>query len=243
MSMRRFEYIQGNTAKFWEVARRGSTLTVRSGRIGGTAKEPRTKQLDDYMAAEREFDRLIRDKLRRGYVEVDDASEPEAPMPDRLLVLRTLEGGEELRLEPSATRYIVWRMVEVGVMDKQERPPDLQRWLYRASRRLRLEDVPEDGHPLQDEFWDLYMELSAADRRTESSQHGIVGAYKLSIGTDWIITAKEAANLAEASHTRPPRRHKASNSQRELLKDWIEFNQKGASQGGYIVECLEETPV
>lgn len=243
MSVRRFEYIQGNTAKFWEVARRGSTLTVRSGRIGGTVKEPRTKQLDDYMAAEREFDRLIRDKLRRGYVEVEEASEPEVPMPDRLLVLRTLEGDEELRLKPAATRYIVWRMVEVGVMDKQERPPDLQRWLYRASRRLRLEDIPDDGHPQQDEFWDLYMDLSATDRRTESSQHGIVGAYKLSIGTDWIITAKEAEILAEASRSRPPRRHKVSASQQGWLEDWIAFNDKGAEQGGYIVECLEETPV
>ncbi|MBX2802632.1 MAG: WGR domain-containing protein [Myxococcales bacterium] len=241
MSLRRFEFVQGNQAKFWEVTRRGATLTVRSGRIGGSSKEARTKQLDDYMAAEREFDRLIRDKLRRGYVEVAQASEPEQPMPDRLLVLKALDGEDTLEMKPAATRYIVWRMVEVGVMDKQEEPPDLQRWLYRATRRMRMEEVPDDSHPEAEAFWALYDDLSEPDRRQESRQHGVVGAYKLSIGTDWIITPKEAAVLAEASRSRTPRRHKVSANQQSWLEDWIAFNDKAADAAGYVVECLEET--
>ncbi len=240
MSVRRFEFIQGNQARFWEVARRGSTITTRSGKIGGSA-EPRTKQLDDYMAAEREFDRLIRDRLRRGFVEVEEASVLEAPMPDRVLELATIEGDEELQLSAAATRYIVWRMVEVGVMDKQERPPDLQRWLYRATRRLRMEEVPEDGDPQEEEFWEIYMALSEADRRQESSQHGVVGAYKLSAATDWIVTAKEAATLAEASRSRSPRRHKPNTNQQQWIDDWIAFNDKASKLGGYLVDCLEES--
>lgn len=240
--MRRFEYIQGNQAKFWEVARRGATLTISSGRIGGSAKT-RTKQLADYMAAEQEFDRLIRDKLRRGYVEVEEASEPEAPTPERYLVLRMLDGDDTLELKPAATRYLLWRMVEVGVMDKQEQPPDLQRWMHRAARRLRLEDVPDDGHPQQDAFWDMYMELSEDDRRQESEKHGIVGAYKLSIGTDWIVTPKEARILSEGSRSRTPRRHKITASQQEWLDAWVAFNEKAAKGSGYVVECVEERAV
>lgn len=240
--MRRFEYIQGNQAKFWEVSRRGASLTVASGRIGGSAKT-RTKQLADYMAAEQEFDRLIRDKLRRGYVEVEEASVPESPPPDRKLVLRSLDGEVELTLKPAATRYLLWRMVEIGLMDKQMTPPDLRRWLHRSSRRLRLTEIPDDDHPQQEAFWDMYMELSEEDRRTESTKHGIVGAYKLSVGTDWIVTEREASWLAEGSKSQTPRRHKITASQEQWLEEWVAFNERGAANGGYIVECVEERPV
>ncbi|MEZ4236392.1 MAG: WGR domain-containing protein [Myxococcota bacterium] len=232
--MRRFEYIQGNQAKFWEVTRRGATLTMASGRIGGTAKS-RTKQLPDYMAAEQEFDRLIRDKLRRGYVEVEEASEPEAPMPDRALRLVPLDGSAPLELKSAATRYLVWRMVEVGAMDKQIEPPDLERWAYRASRRLRLEEVPSEDAPEFDEYRKLYLELSEADRARETGQHQVVGSYKLAVGEDWIVTAREAGWLADATRNRPPRRHKQTTNQDQWLDDWVEFHDR-VSGCGYVVE-------
>lgn len=241
MSARRFEYIQGNQAKYWEVDRRGSTITTWAGKIGGTAT-PKTKSFDDYMAAEREFDRLIRDKLRRGFTEVEEATEPEAPMPEREVVLRANERDDlQLHMTPACTRYIVWYMVEVGVMDKQEEPPDLRRWLYRATRRMTMEDIPEDEDPRADEFWDLYMELSEPDRQKESTQHGVVGAYKLAALTDWIVTPKEAAILADATVSRTPRRHKPSATQSRWLEAWVEFNQASAGVGGYTVDCIEET--
>lgn len=239
MTARRFEYIQGNQAKYWEVDRRGSTITTWAGKIGGNAT-PKTKSFDDYMAAEREFDRLIRDKLRRGFVEVEEASVPEAPMPDREVVLQAIDSDLQLHMPPAFTRYIVWYMVEIGVMDKQEQPPDLQRWLYRATRRMAVEEIPDDDDPRADEFWDLYMELSERDRRQESSQHGIVGAYKLAAATDWIVTPKEAATLAEATISRTPRRHKPSGTQQQWLDDWVSFNQAASSAGGYLVDCIEE---
>lgn len=241
MSLRRFEYIQGNQAKYWEVDRRGSTIWTWAGKIGGTAT-PKTKSFEDYMAAEREFDRLIRDKLRRGFEEVEQASDPEEPMPDRELGLHAIEREDlQLHLKPAATRYLVWYLVEVGVMDKQEQPPDLQRWLYRATRRMRMEEIPDDDDPRADEFWDLYMELSEPDRRQESTHHGVVGAYKLAAATDWIVTPKEAATLAEATMSRAPRRHKPSGTQGQWLEEWIEFNQAASAAGGYLVDCIAET--
>lgn len=231
--VRRFEFVEGNQAKFWEVARRGASLTVASGHIGGAAKS-RTKQLADYMAAEQEFDRLIRDKLRRGYVEVQEASEPESPMPDRWLVLVPLDGSASHELKPAATRYLVWRLVEVGVLDKKTAPPDLQRWEERASRRLRLSEPPAPGTEQYAEYQRVFLELSAADRATETGQHAVIGAYKLASGSDWIITAKEAAWLAESAHTRTPRRHKTTASAQQWLDDWQAFNER-ASTSGYTV--------
>jgi len=236
--VRRFEYIHGNQAKFWQVERKGAVLTVASGKIGKSPKT-RTKQLADYMAAEQEFDRLIRDHLRRGYVEVAEATAPEAPMPDRTLVLRTRDDELELELGPRATAYIVWRMVEVEVMDKQEEPPDLQRWAYRASRRLRLEEIPSDDHEKYDAFVDMFMELSEPDRAAESKS-GQIGAYKLADGSEWIVTAKEASILAEASMARLPKRHKISNAQQGWLDAWTEFNREAADRGGYLVELVHE---
>lgn len=235
--MRRFEYIQGNQAKFWEVTRRGATLTVNSGRIGGPPKS-RTKQLADYMAAEQEFDRLIRDKLRRGYVEVVEATTEDTAIPDRHLRLVPTDGGASLELRPGASRYLVWRMIEVGAMDKQTTAPDLERWAQRASRRLRLEEVPQPGDAAYPEYRALFLDLASGDRSQETGQHGIVGAYKFLVGTDWIVTAKEAGWLAEATRNRTPRRHKVGTNQETWLADWAAFHDAAAASGGYRVEAL-----
>ncbi|MCB9684504.1 MAG: WGR domain-containing protein [Alphaproteobacteria bacterium] len=232
--MRRFEYIQGNTAKFWEVARRGATLTTTSGRIGGAGKT-RTRQLADYMAAEQEFDRLIRDHLRRGYVEVHEATEHVEAMEDRALVLRRGDGKEEIELPPAATRYILWRMVEIGVMDKQIPAPDLLRWAERAARRMRLAEVPGSEHPEYEAFVDLFLEFSAADRAAESGQHSVVGAYKLAEGSEWILTPQECRWLGDASRNRTPRRHKVTTNQEQWLAEWIAFVDGAAKHGGATV--------
>ena len=234
--MRRFEFIQGNQAKFWEVTRRGASLTVASGRIGGPAKT-RTKQLVDYMAAEQEFDRLIRDKLRRGYVEVTVASEPDQAFPDRLLKLRPHDGSAPLDLRPAATRYMIWRMIEVGAMDKQIEPPDLARWAQRASRRLRLEEVPDEDSPAFEEYWTTFLDLSEPDRAAETGQHGVVGAYKFTFGSHWAVTGREAGWLGEAAQNRTPRRHKVTTNQQQWLDEWIAFHHRVAPSGGYTVEA------
>lgn len=235
--MRRFELIQGNQAKYWEVARRGATLTVSLGRIGGAPKT-RTKQLLDYMVAEQEFDRLIRDKLRRGYVEVHGATVPEAPAADRAIRLRARKGRATLELKPPAVRYIVWRMVEVGVLDKQLPAPELERWSQRASRRLLLEEVPGPDDPAHDAYRAMMLELSARDRQAESGQHGVVGAYKLTSGADWVVTPREAGWLADAARNRVPRRHKVTAHQDQWMAEWTAFNEDAMKHGGYDVEPI-----
>lgn len=237
--MRRFEYIRGNQAKFWEVVRKGAVITTASGKIGKASKK-KIKQLGDYMAAEQEFDRLIRDHLRRGYLEVEEASEPLDDSVDRHLILRTMEGGEELEMVPAATRYVVWRMVEVEVMERKIPSPDLQRWAYRASRRLRLEEIPDPEHPQFEAFVDMFMDLSEPDRAKEHGDGTVIPGYKLSEGSEWIVTAREAAVLAEASTARKPKRHKISTNQQTYLEEWATFNRLAASKGGYLVELVSE---
>lgn len=65
---RHFEFIGGNSAKFWEATVNGSTVTVCFGRIR-TEGQTLTKTLPDATAAQRHADKLIAAKVKKGYVE------------------------------------------------------------------------------------------------------------------------------------------------------------------------------
>ena len=65
---RYFEFIGGNSCKFWEVALAGQSVTVRFGRIGAKG-QTQTKLFADGAVATRTARRLIREKLGKGYAE------------------------------------------------------------------------------------------------------------------------------------------------------------------------------
>lgn len=75
MSKRYFEYTGADagrgtsaSAKFWEVDVDGSTLIVRFGKIGATGQTTR-KEFRDEAAAQGEADKLIAQKVKKGYAE------------------------------------------------------------------------------------------------------------------------------------------------------------------------------
>jgi len=65
---RRFEFVEGKSAKFWEISTTDSAVTVRFGRIG-TNGQTQTKSFADAAAAQRHADKLIEEKTGKGYVE------------------------------------------------------------------------------------------------------------------------------------------------------------------------------
>jgi predicted DNA-binding WGR domain protein len=65
---RYFEFVGGSSAKFWEVAVNGCDVTVRFGRLG-TVGQTQTKTLEDAPAANKHAEKLIGQKLEKGYVE------------------------------------------------------------------------------------------------------------------------------------------------------------------------------
>ncbi|MBZ5794642.1 DUF4132 domain-containing protein [Burkholderia contaminans] len=67
--MRRFELIEGNSSKFWEVEQDGSGLNIRWGRIG-TAGQSQTKSFADEAKARAALDKLVKEKTGKGYAEV-----------------------------------------------------------------------------------------------------------------------------------------------------------------------------
>jgi DNA ligase-1 len=69
-STQRFEYVRGSSDKFWEVSVSGSEVTVRFGR-NGTGGQTNAKSFADEGAATRHAEKLIREKLGKGYVAVN----------------------------------------------------------------------------------------------------------------------------------------------------------------------------
>ncbi|MFO0742485.1 MAG: WGR domain-containing protein [Labilithrix sp.] len=67
--MRRFEMREGTSSKFWEVAVEGRNVVVRFGRIG-TDGQTKKKAAASPDAAQKEADKLVREKTAKGYVEI-----------------------------------------------------------------------------------------------------------------------------------------------------------------------------
>ncbi|WP_067494283.1 WGR and DUF4132 domain-containing protein [Actinoplanes sp. TFC3] len=76
--MRRFEFVEGGSAKFWEISRDETEVTVRWGRVG-TNGQTKVKTFDDQQSAATHESKLIGEKTKKGYVE-SAASSPAAPV-------------------------------------------------------------------------------------------------------------------------------------------------------------------
>ncbi|MFT7520754.1 MAG: putative DNA-binding WGR domain protein, partial [Kiritimatiellia bacterium] len=192
--MRRFELIKGNKATFWEIELDGDLVTTGSGQIG---KAPRVKEerFDDEMEAEVNYDRLIHMRRNRGYVEVEEASVPMGSIAQVDIDLVPMDGSKSQHMPKDAMEYLLRRFVEVMLMDRQRQPPTLERWNYRATRKLRLTEPPEPGHPKYDDWMNMFLSLSAADR-AEPLLSDMIGTYKYTQGYQWIVTAKECDLLS-----------------------------------------------
>jgi len=65
---RRLEFVEGTSRKFWQARREGSDAVIAFGRIGTTGQSQR-KQFADAERAGAEIEKLVTEKLRKGYVD------------------------------------------------------------------------------------------------------------------------------------------------------------------------------
>jgi uncharacterized protein (TIGR02996 family) len=78
--MRTFTYSDAKSHKFWNIDLQGNQFTVTYGRIGA-AGQSQTKEFADAAKAQKEHDKLVKEKLAKGYVETT----PSAQAPPRSL--------------------------------------------------------------------------------------------------------------------------------------------------------------
>ena len=67
--MRRFEFVDGTSNKFWEVDVKGNTLNVTFGKIG-TKGQSKPKDFATPEKAKAEMEKLVKEKTGNGYIEV-----------------------------------------------------------------------------------------------------------------------------------------------------------------------------
>jgi uncharacterized protein (TIGR02996 family) len=65
--MRRYEFKEGTSNKFWEIELEGESFTTRYGKIGTDGQET-TKDFDSAAEARKAYDKLILEKEKKGYV-------------------------------------------------------------------------------------------------------------------------------------------------------------------------------
>jgi predicted DNA-binding WGR domain protein len=75
---RSFEFVGGDSAKFWEITDDGLDLTVRYGRLG-TNGQSKTTTFGSVEAAAAQAGKLIAEKIRKGYAETGAAAAPAVP--------------------------------------------------------------------------------------------------------------------------------------------------------------------
>src|SRR5881392_2794528 len=85
--MPRYEFSEGSSNKFWEISLDGTSFTTTYGRIG-TDGQSSLKEWPSEAKAKAEYDKLIAEKVKKGYELVDgegggggDDDEEEAPKP------------------------------------------------------------------------------------------------------------------------------------------------------------------
>jgi predicted DNA-binding WGR domain protein len=70
-TMPRYELSQGGSHKFWEIRLRGTAFTTRYGKIG-TAGQTATKAFGSAAEAQKAYDKLVAEKVKKGYAPAED---------------------------------------------------------------------------------------------------------------------------------------------------------------------------
>ncbi len=85
--MPRYEFSEGSSNKFWQINLSGKSFTTTYGKIG-TSGQTTVKSYGSDAEAKKEYDKLIAEKVKKGYQPADgdssdDEDEDEAPAPKK----------------------------------------------------------------------------------------------------------------------------------------------------------------
>jgi uncharacterized protein (TIGR02996 family) len=145
--MRTFTFSDGKSNKFWNIDLQGNAFTVTFGRAG-TAGQTQTKQFADEARARKAHDKLVAEKLAKGYVEKAPAA---APSPTRRALEEALaENPDDLAahsayadcLQEQGDPRGEFIQVQLALEDP-ERSPAQRKELQKREQALLKEHGPE----------------------------------------------------------------------------------------------------
>jgi uncharacterized protein (TIGR02996 family) len=103
--MRTFRFRDDKSAKFWNIELQGSAFTVRFGR-SGTKGQTKSKSFRDEATARKEHDKLVQEKLAKGYQETTPAPAPASTPLGEALEAALVENPDDLAAHSAYADYL-----------------------------------------------------------------------------------------------------------------------------------------
>jgi len=99
MSRREFHFSEGTSNKFWAIEVSGTTQKVHFGKVGTTG-QAQTKEFASEAEAKKATDKLIAEKVKKGYAEVTDGTKS-AGTPAPTVKAKKSDDAEEPKAKPA----------------------------------------------------------------------------------------------------------------------------------------------
>jgi uncharacterized protein (TIGR02996 family) len=141
--MRTFVYAEGGSNKFWNIELRGDSFLVTFGRVGTTGQTQR-KEFDDAAKALKEHDKLVAEKLKKGYKETTAkaATSPLVASLESALV----ENPDDLAAHMAHADYLSEQgdprgefiQVQLALEDASRKPAERKKLRQREEELLKL---------------------------------------------------------------------------------------------------------
>jgi len=109
-----FEFADGNSVKFWEIKTDGNKVITRYGK-SGSAGRTSEKSFADSTAAQKEHDKLVREKIKKGYAEAGDTAAGEKEDP---IVKASASTPKIITENEAEKRFQFYRYINGGCGDK-----------------------------------------------------------------------------------------------------------------------------
>ncbi|MGB8699187.1 MAG: WGR domain-containing protein, partial [Thermosynechococcaceae cyanobacterium] len=176
MERRSLQYTDAKSAKFWTITLEGVSHTVQYGRVG-TAGQVQTKDFGSEAEAQKAFQKLLQEKLKKGYVEISAEVNLVQPSQTKILnhaatleISNTMRSKEDiladLRLQLEQDKKKLCELAALNVI-----PPDFWSNLdldVRTSIAKQTFNVPEVYHQLAKDEHDQVRSAVASNLYTPS---------------------------------------------------------------------------
>lgn len=157
------EFEEGTSSKFWRARVEGKTLYVNYGKIGSNG-QTQVKQLGDPDAAEAEYEKLVREKRKKGYVDAGGGG-GEEPEDD--------EGDEDEDEEEAPPKKSAPAPKPVAAAPAAK--PTGVRYVLEAGKRKVETYLSIDGKTVRMEAVETYADAEAAKKAHERLKKTLLG--------------------------------------------------------------------
>jgi hypothetical protein len=145
-----------------------------------------------YVEAEAKLDQLILQKIKQGFVSIQQFSEPSDSLQFGSVRLISLDEKHHISLSEDSMNSVCNWMIDKQWLDKNVGRIDLSRWSRRAMRKAGLTNEIETDDDF-DKYMQCWLQMSLKDRSQSTGE--AVAAFKLN-SDYWVINSDECSFLS-----------------------------------------------